>query len=372
MENKICVYAICKNEAKFVDRWVASMSEADYIVVLDTGSTDGTYEMLKENENIFKIKRKVIKPWRFDVARNESMTLVPDDANILVCTDLDEVFTDGWADKVRAAWQEDTTRCFYPYAWSHNSAGEPTNIYMYDKIHTRDYYWIYPVHEVLWRDSGQEIPVRIDDMMLHHYADKSKPRDYFDLLKVAVDENPDDPHIQELYAREFLNKNDIDSAMDEFKKVLEMPNVNKMTMVREKLFSMLKLAQLCAKKGDFPSALMWIQKFLEEDKTYRDPYYLMAEIFNAQGFCSMAIGAVEEGDKQGSQHFDWVEDGNTYTERRDDILSMSYYGLGDIDKAIDHCDKALTHVPDDVRLLKNNVAFLKYKIQNESSVRLNE
>ena len=40
--NKICVYAICKNEEKFVDKWLESMSEADYIVVLDTGSTDNT------------------------------------------------------------------------------------------------------------------------------------------------------------------------------------------------------------------------------------------------------------------------------------------------------------------------------------------
>ena len=38
----VCVYAICKNEAKFARRWMDSMSEADHIVVLDTGSTDGT------------------------------------------------------------------------------------------------------------------------------------------------------------------------------------------------------------------------------------------------------------------------------------------------------------------------------------------
>lgn len=31
---KIVVYAICKNEAQFVSRWIKSMSEADQIVVL--------------------------------------------------------------------------------------------------------------------------------------------------------------------------------------------------------------------------------------------------------------------------------------------------------------------------------------------------
>ena len=43
----VCVYAICKNEAKFARRWMDSMSEADHIVVLDTGSTDGTAERLR-------------------------------------------------------------------------------------------------------------------------------------------------------------------------------------------------------------------------------------------------------------------------------------------------------------------------------------
>lgn len=45
---KICVYTICKNEEQFVDRWMDSMSEADMIVVTDTGSTDRTVEKLKE------------------------------------------------------------------------------------------------------------------------------------------------------------------------------------------------------------------------------------------------------------------------------------------------------------------------------------
>ena len=34
---KICVYAICKNESKFARRWMESMREADWVVVLDTG-----------------------------------------------------------------------------------------------------------------------------------------------------------------------------------------------------------------------------------------------------------------------------------------------------------------------------------------------
>ena len=44
---KVCVYAICKNEEPFVDRWMDSMSEADRVLVLDTGSEDRTVERLR-------------------------------------------------------------------------------------------------------------------------------------------------------------------------------------------------------------------------------------------------------------------------------------------------------------------------------------
>ena len=51
-ENKICVYAISKNEAQFVERWYNSMKEADAIYVLDTGSTDNTVSLLKKKNII--------------------------------------------------------------------------------------------------------------------------------------------------------------------------------------------------------------------------------------------------------------------------------------------------------------------------------
>lgn len=74
----VCVYAICKNEAKFVPGWIESMREADSIVVLDTGSTDETVRLLEEGGA--KVTREIISPWRFDTARNRSLELVPEEA----------------------------------------------------------------------------------------------------------------------------------------------------------------------------------------------------------------------------------------------------------------------------------------------------
>ena len=95
---KIAVYTICKNESAFVDRWVDSMSEADGIFVLDTGSEDDTVEKLKARG--VTVGEAEIIPWRFDTARNLSLELVPKDFDVCVCTDLDEVFLPGWRRKI--------------------------------------------------------------------------------------------------------------------------------------------------------------------------------------------------------------------------------------------------------------------------------
>ena len=113
---KICVYAISKNEEKYVSRWVKSMKEADEIYVLDTGSTDNTVNKLQELG--VNVTQKIITPWRFDIARNESLKLVPVDTDICVCTDLDEVFEPGWRKKLEEQWTKDATRARYNYNWS--------------------------------------------------------------------------------------------------------------------------------------------------------------------------------------------------------------------------------------------------------------
>ncbi len=100
-KGKICVYAICKNESKFARRWMESMREADWVVVLDTGSSDGTPDILREMGA--QVYEEVISPWRFDVARNRSLELAPEEADICVCTDLDEVFHPGWRQALEAA-----------------------------------------------------------------------------------------------------------------------------------------------------------------------------------------------------------------------------------------------------------------------------
>ena len=364
--NKICVYAICKNELKFVDQWLDSMSEADYIVVMDTGSADGTFEKLKSDPRVTNVIQKEIKPWRFDVARNESMKLCPDDANILVCTDFDELFSKGWADIVRANWKEDTTRGFYNYAWSHNSLGERRDTFKYDKMHTRDYEWKYPVHEVLVskKDNFEQKGISFQNVIwLDHWQDTSKPRKYyFELLELSCKENPKDSHARMLLAREYLIKNDNKKAIEEFLEVLKMPDVDAPNKRLVLLNSLLQVAFIYESEKNFDEAMWYCQEFIKEDKTYREPYFLMAEMYNIMKMHTLAEACVKAGFEYGVQKYDWVERGNTWLGWGYDLMSVAQIQLGKLDEAEENIKIAIKHEPNDIRIIKNYTALLELKI----------
>ena len=78
---KITVYAICKNESKNIKEWYNSMKEADEIIVLDTGSTDESISILKKLPKVILYQEKIV-PWRFDIARNKSLSYVSKDTDI--------------------------------------------------------------------------------------------------------------------------------------------------------------------------------------------------------------------------------------------------------------------------------------------------
>ena len=145
---KVCVYAITKNEEKFVKRWVNSMKEADKIIVLDTGSEDNTVKLLEDLG--VEVHQMKIEPWRFDVARNESLRLVPKDYEICVCTDLDEVFESGWKEKIINNWKDDTTRLRYTYNWSFDEYDNPATTFMLNKAHIGE------VQSSIWPEQEKE------------------------------------------------------------------------------------------------------------------------------------------------------------------------------------------------------------------------
>lgn len=210
---KIAVYAICKNEIANLKRWITYVAGADYICVLDTGSSDGTWEELQKiaaKNSRFIIQQRTYDNWRFDAARNDSLRLVPKDAEVCVCIDLDEVIRPGWYNEIKRVWRtgEVPQQLIYLYAWNHNSKGEPQIVYKYNKIHDNSggWKWIYPVHEKL--SFQGEAPVNCHTMdgnkvWVDHWQtpDTNGVREsYIDLLQLRAKENP----TSDMYGKMYL------------------------------------------------------------------------------------------------------------------------------------------------------------------------
>ena len=186
---KICVYAICKNEIKFLRRWLKPLQEADYIVVLDTGSDDGTYEelqKLKEEGMITCVEQKIIDPWRFDSARNESMKLIPSDTDICVVSDCDQIFREGWGDELRELCGKGYDEVYGPII-DYDDDGNEIKRFLSKNVHPnrKEWYWERPVHEgISYHGNSRYTAITSDSFIIEHHPDRTKSRDqYLDILE---------------------------------------------------------------------------------------------------------------------------------------------------------------------------------------------
>ena len=263
---KIYVYAIARNEAKFAPRWMESMSEADGVYVLEWGSEDGTAELLEKLGAY--VTREETAPWRFDAARNRSMELVPPDGDILVCTDLDEVFCPGWRTLLEAAWRPEHTTARCEYVWSFQPDGSDGVKFYYEKIHRPGVcHWTHPVHEVLAYDVPK-VFCDVPGMRLEHHPDPAKSRSgYLSLLELAVREAPEDDRNRHYLGREYMFHGRWKEAIRELEYHLRMPSAG---WRPERAASMRFIARCREALGEEEIAELWLLRAVWEAPEQRE------------------------------------------------------------------------------------------------------
>ena len=357
---KIAVYAITKNEEKFVDKWVENMQEADYICVLDTGSTDSTYEKLSKYNVI--LERKVINPWRFDVARNESMKLIPEDADICVCVDLDELFESGWANVLRNHWTPTTEKAKYLYTWDHDQYGNPKTQIWYEKIHNNsgNWYWDMPVHEALTHrhtTTPETIFLPEDTFHLHHYPDLTKSRgQYLHLMKMAIDEDPNNYMQNYYYGRELMYHKRYTDAIDQLNKTINISNALNFPANQAAAYGFIgnchkTLGNLVDAESSYIIATKYVVGVREPLINLMMFYYETSRWYSLIDV-GLRVIQVEQ------RKTEWYEDSRNYRELPHDLLSIAYYNIGKLSEGKYHIEKALEYLPEDERLLNNYKFFI--------------
>jgi len=346
---KVCVYAICKNEEKFVDRWVDSMKEADKIVVLDTGSEDNTVKRLQELG--VEVHQKVYMPWRFDVARNESLELIPKDYEICVCTDLDEVFEPGWKEKLLNVWDDTVTRIRYTYNWSFDEYGNPATTFLLNKIHKREkYIWTHPVHEVLTA-KGEEREVVCKDIVLNHYPDKTKSRgSYLPLLELSVKEDPEDDRNTHYLGREYMYYLRWEDCINTLKKHL---NLKSATWKDERAASMRFIARSYMALNQKEESVNWYKKAIEEAPYLREAYVELAYIYYEEKEFKKAYDYLKKALEIKDKSKSYINEEFTWNSFIYDLLSICAFNLEYYNEALEYVKKALEKDKNNMRLQIN-------------------
>jgi hypothetical protein len=214
---RIAVYSIALNEAAHAERWAASTVDADFRLVADTGSTDDTVELLGQAG--VTVARVTVRPWRFDLARNAALALLPDDIDVCLSLDLDEVCEPGFFDAVRAAWDEHGGFGRGRH-WIHTGTW-----WRAERLHARfGYRWVGPCHEVtVPYHGGPEKAVDVE-ARLHHLPDDTKSRgQYLGLLEMFCAEAPHDPRAWTYLTRERFFAQDAHGVLDAAARALALP-----------------------------------------------------------------------------------------------------------------------------------------------------
>lgn len=291
----ISVYAIAKDEAKYVRRWFECMKEADEVCVLDTGSTDDTVKILKELGA--KVEVKKYDTFLFDKARNDARKLVSKDSEILFALDLDETIAPGWRRILEDAWIDAEERGVSPayaeYKFKSNmETGETTYI---NKIHSAtEGKWVYGIHEALIYDRDDHI-ILPETFCLEHHPDKQKSRgQYLGMLKSAVYEMPDSARMRLYYGRELANNGHFGEALREFEVCLEKSDKAPCDIDSvQRAVVMYYMAKIYLCKKNLDNAEMWCLRSVLECRR-RDNCFLLGRLYDARGLVRLANSAYEK------------------------------------------------------------------------------
>lgn len=274
---RIVTTSIMLNETpEFIERWARSAQDADERVLIDTGSVGDQIVCARDlGVTVHKI---AVRPWRFDVARNAGLSLLPD-CDIVITLDVDEVLEPGWRDALESAGP--ASRYSYHYQWN------PDIWFIADRTYSRHgWIWKHPVHESLYRSDGrpEEATVRAEGMRITHLADDTKPRSsYLPLLELAVAEDPLNDRMAHYYARELYFHGHWEQARVEFMRHLALPTA---VWPAERAQSYRYLAKM----DNFPER--WLLKAVAEDSDRREAWVDLAKLAASEGRASEAVGYV--------------------------------------------------------------------------------
>jgi glycosyltransferase involved in cell wall biosynthesis len=343
---KIGVYSIALNEASFVERWYVSAQEADFVVIADTGSTDDTIAQAQRfGINIVPIS---VVPWRFDVAKNMALDLVPKTCDVVVSLDMDEVLLPGWRDKLEASWQHDAT------ILNHRYRNNANPWQWHSKVHNRHHCrWTGAVHETLsW--SIPEKHLWNADIYLDEQQDTQKSRaNYIELLHLKIDEGDRDWKTFYFLANEYATRGDLASAIEQRTHAYNLCTDSPVS----KSYVAKNIANNCLQMGNSAEAETWFTRSVQGSNE-RESWYAYTRYLYQIGQWEQCLDAAQRCLEVQQRRDGYTYDVHAWSEAPYDLAAISAYNVGRYDLALEYGLVAANMAPNDERIARN-LAYYK-------------
>lgn len=343
---KICVYGLVQNIGSRAAEWIYHLQSADLILLGDIGSTDNSREILKNlGAKVYDLS---IDPWRYDVARNTLLSLIPQDIDIAVVCDFNQQLSPNWRTVLLQNWLPETTKITCQHRCV---TGEYTSV---EKIHTpQGMYWQRPVYETLSPSSSEQI-VSVKDLIITDQFDY-KFGNWHSLLVESVKENPNDGEMIFRLAHSLATMAHWTEAIDMHKR-----NITNGTCSLYKSHSMIHLSGLEHHRLPY-----WLANAVVECPWRRETWHELANYYYRQHEWHLCLSHAVKALTLGCTLPITELEETRLLIQLNDMASMSAWNCNMLDTSLKYAEAAVKLDPTDGRL-QNNLAIIKNIITNST------
>ena len=363
---------IVKNEEKYIAKSIDSVKNiVNEIVIVDTGSTDSTLEILKNyNVKLYNYK------WENDFASARNFAINKVKSDWILFLDADEILDEASKDNlINYINRTNLDGChFIVYNYRSENQNDFTIHYAFRLFrNNRGYYYKGKIHEQIYNEKYKNITSKFsnEDIILHHYGysvevleKKDKRSRNIPILLDALKENPEDSFNLFNLGNEYLAQNDVNTALHHYE--LSYSNFDLTKHYSIHLLYRMAVCYQYIKKYD--KAMRFVEEGLQHFSPNVDFEYLKGCLFLDTKRYTLAIDSFNTclaiGDSSSTVKF--VNNCGSINPLM--ALGNLYYALSDYDKALDFYNKVLNLNSSDLTILYKIGTVLNKKYDNKNEV----